>query len=258
MTRHKQVQTIGGVQAAIPPRVVAAREVSHHDLPIGFRVGQFGFHPGLLLSIKSPEPALAGIDRSRTPSRSTGGIRAVVLTTAHVVFRISARILGIHSIAVMHDDIHIKAKIRIRDMLAPIRSRHSPPVGGPSVCNLLIPSVVELTASPVVVAQDTEPWLVAQASTLVDAFKDVVELMSCCSRDLAHRSASTVNFNATPVKVVAHVQDIIGILHRRTSFEGVGHQELRLHIDFRNKAAARSAPGTSGIEALYKLLVVAE
>jgi len=34
------------------------------------------------------------------------------------------QLLGIHSIAVMHDDIHIKAKIRIRDMLAPIPRRY--------------------------------------------------------------------------------------------------------------------------------------
>ena len=40
------------------------------------------------------------------------------------------------------------------------------------------PAVVELAASPVMVAQDAQPRLVAKPGSLVDALKDLVELMS--------------------------------------------------------------------------------
>mmetsp|Transcript_75448 Transcript_75448/g.119702 ORF Transcript_75448/g.119702 Transcript_75448/m.119702 type:complete len:229 (-) Transcript_75448:32-718(-) len=76
-------------------------------------------------------------------------------------------------------------------------------------------------------------------------------------RDLVH-GLPTGLFDATPVEVVAHIQDVVRVLHRRTGPEGVGHQELRLHVDLWHEAAARSAAGASRIEALHELLMSAD
>eukprot|EP00438_Fugacium_kawagutii_P033143 Skav227546 [mRNA] locus=scaffold2241:315017:323115:+ [translate_table: standard] len=61
VTSDQQVQPQAGVQGTVPPGIVAAGEVSHHDLPVCFGIRQLGFNPRLLLGIETPEPVLAGV-----------------------------------------------------------------------------------------------------------------------------------------------------------------------------------------------------
>eukprot|EP00438_Fugacium_kawagutii_P005278 Skav234623 [mRNA] locus=scaffold835:74119:74421:- [translate_table: standard] len=61
MASDQKVQPQGGVEGTVPPRIVAARKMSHHDLPICFGIRQLALNPGLLLSIETPEPIPAGV-----------------------------------------------------------------------------------------------------------------------------------------------------------------------------------------------------
>ena len=98
-----------------------------------------------------------------------------MLGTAEVVLRILLWGPSIHGIAVDGEDVNGEAGVL--DSHAVVWCWHDPSVAGPSVRNLLVPAVVELPPSPVVVAQDADPGLVAEAGTLVDALEDGVELM---------------------------------------------------------------------------------
>mmetsp|Transcript_43422 Transcript_43422/g.80918 ORF Transcript_43422/g.80918 Transcript_43422/m.80918 type:complete len:246 (-) Transcript_43422:435-1172(-) len=243
MASNHQVQAKAGVQRTVPPRIMTAREVGDKDLPVCPRTCQLRFHPRLLFCVKAPKPSLARIHRSWAPSGCAAGIWSVVLPAAHVVLRIFTRILGVHRIAVVHDVVDGEAQIWIGDMLAPIRGRHSPAGTGPCVSDLLVPSVVKLSSSPVVVSKDAQPRLSIETRPVVDSLIDVVKLMSRSARNSSHRCAATVDLNTTPVKVVSHVQDVVGIFRSSSFFEDICHQILRTHVHLWHKTTSCRAAG---------------
>lgn len=88
MPCDQEIQSKSGVEGAVPPGVMAAGEVGHHDLPIRLGVRQLALNPRFLLGIEAPKPSLAGVDRGGAAGGGATGIGAVVLATAHVVLRV--------------------------------------------------------------------------------------------------------------------------------------------------------------------------
>ena len=246
------------VELSIEAALVAAGEVGQTDLPICVALRHLLQSPGLVLAPELHEPLVARIHVGGTPDRSTCGSWGVVLSAAHVVFWVLLGGLGIHGIAVDGEDIDGEA--RILDSHAVVWCRHDPSVAGPGVGNLLVPAVVELPASPVVVAKDADPGLVAEATALVDTLEDGIELMARGRGNAVHGGAAVL-LDTSPVEVVPDVQDKVRVHQAGTRPEGIGNQDLRLRVDSWDEAAARDAVlplVLSPIEASHKLVVGAE
>ena len=181
----------------------------------------------------------------------------VVLDSADVVLRVQFRILRVLGIRVDHEDVHGEAGVHEVDVLAPVCRRQSPAIALPGVGNLLVPAVVEDTASPVVVSQDAQPRLAIQARPVVDALENLVELVVCHVSQLGHWRATGL-LDATPVEVVADVQDELWVHFGRTGLERAGHQCLRLIVDALHETTSGIAHTPHRLVAFDKLLVIAE
>mmetsp|Transcript_9372 Transcript_9372/g.20407 ORF Transcript_9372/g.20407 Transcript_9372/m.20407 type:complete len:204 (+) Transcript_9372:355-966(+) len=192
------------VELGIEAALVAAGEVREADLPIRVALRHLLQSPGLVLPPELHEPLVATVHVGGTPDRSTCGSWRVVLSAAHVVLRVLFWGLGIHGVAVVHDDVDGEAEVWIVDVLEPVRCRHAPARACPGVGNLLIPSVVELPASPVVVAKDADPGLVAEATALVDTLEDGIELMARGRGNAVHGGAAIL-LDTSPIEVVPNV-----------------------------------------------------
>mmetsp|Transcript_36076 Transcript_36076/g.65216 ORF Transcript_36076/g.65216 Transcript_36076/m.65216 type:complete len:268 (+) Transcript_36076:580-1383(+) len=176
--------------------------------------------------------------------------------TAEVVLWVLFRVLGIHGVRVEHVNVHRKIEVWVLNMLAPIWGRHDPALAVPGVGNLLIPAIVEDTATPVMVAEDTEPRNVTEAC--VNPFKNLRELVHRCVRELGHRCAAVL-FDAAPVEVISNIENIIWLHQARPRLESIGNQDLRLIVHAPDIPApwdARRVPFL--VEAFDELLVAAE
>ena len=164
----------------------------------------------LLLRPQSRKPSRAGVNRSRPIRSSAGGARAVVRSAAHVVVGILLWGLCVNKVGVQEVVVHAEAKVSIDHGGGVVRGRHHPAVAGPGIRHLLVPGVVKLEATPVVVAQNTEPRLVAETRALVDAFENLIELVLRWVGDLVHGKPTSL-LDASPVEVVPHIQDVPGL-----------------------------------------------
>ena len=165
---------------------------------------------------------------------------------------------GIDEVGVKEEVIHIEVLVRVDNGGLIVGSGHDPSVASPGVGDLLIPAVVELEASPVMVAQNTEPGLVGEASPLIYTFEDLIELVLRRVRDLIHRTPTSL-LDTAPVEVIPNVEDILWVNERSPGFKGVGHQQLWLVVYACHVATLWCAWRLSaGVKALHKLLMVAE
>mmetsp|Transcript_56903 Transcript_56903/g.92161 ORF Transcript_56903/g.92161 Transcript_56903/m.92161 type:complete len:270 (+) Transcript_56903:666-1475(+) len=176
--------------------------------------------------------------------------------TAEVVLWVLFTVLGIHGIRVEHVNVHRKIEVWVLNMLAPIWGRHDPALAVPGVGNLLIPAIVEDTATVVMVAEYTEPRHFAEGLPSVHPFKNLIELVQGCVRELAHRCAAVL-FDAAPVEVISNIENIIWLHQARPRLESIGNQDLRLIVHAPDIPApwdARRVPFL--VEAFDELLVV--
>mmetsp|Transcript_22958 Transcript_22958/g.34243 ORF Transcript_22958/g.34243 Transcript_22958/m.34243 type:complete len:227 (+) Transcript_22958:669-1349(+) len=212
VSSHQQVQAVLLTQLAIEGAtlpILRTGEVRHRDLPRGCRLFHRARQPGLLLLPKSPEPRRARILVNRTTSRCAGCPCRVVGST-DVVIRIFVIGMGILEVGV--EEPHVNRKT-LRGVLCsgpPKGSRHDPTRACPSVGDLLIPTVVEDAPTPIVIAQHGQPWLAIQPFAVVDAFKDLVELVMGCEGNGVHGSTAGL-FDATPVEVITDIKDELRI-----------------------------------------------
>mmetsp|Transcript_6736 Transcript_6736/g.11350 ORF Transcript_6736/g.11350 Transcript_6736/m.11350 type:complete len:251 (+) Transcript_6736:235-987(+) len=153
----QQVETVHRVQLRVPSSLVSARKVGVDDLPICLGVCELLLQPGLLLLPQAPEEVAALVHGGWAAGGAAAGTRGVVQGAAEIVLWIRSRLFGVHGITVDHEDVHREAEVREVDGLAPIWRRHDPAVAGPRVGNLLVPTVVEDTAAPVVVPEHAQP-----------------------------------------------------------------------------------------------------
>mmetsp|Transcript_388 Transcript_388/g.879 ORF Transcript_388/g.879 Transcript_388/m.879 type:complete len:243 (-) Transcript_388:1033-1761(-) len=151
-------------QLSVPVGLVPTRKVRVHDLPIGPGGCHLRFQPHALLLHQALEIPGTSLDGWRTSGRGTTGPCSVVLSAADVVLRVLVGLEGIFDIAIDVEDVHVETCILEGDMHAPIGCRHHPPGTGPCVGNLLIPTIVEDAAAPVVIAQHAQPKLAIQAA----------------------------------------------------------------------------------------------
>ena len=201
--RHKQVHA-QALQGLVEVLLMSAREVGDDNLPVRLTLSHELRDPWLLLSPKRGEPARARIHRLRAIRCRTRGGGLVVLSTAHVVVGVLLWWHGIDEVGVQEEVVHIEAEVCVDDGRLVVGSRHDPAVASPGVGDLLIPAVVELEASPIMVAQDAEPGLVCEAGPLINAFEDLIELVLRRVRDLIHRTPTCL-LDAAPVKVVPNL-----------------------------------------------------
>mmetsp|Transcript_97632 Transcript_97632/g.285012 ORF Transcript_97632/g.285012 Transcript_97632/m.285012 type:complete len:201 (-) Transcript_97632:323-925(-) len=185
----EEVKAITKTKLPKPGGLESAGEVRHHNLPVcGGRL-QPPLHPPLLLVPEVFEPPVALI-----LARWTSGARAArtgrIVGATDVVLGVEIAQLRIHRVRVEHEEFCAEAQVRVMHELAPIDSWHHPPRIVPRVCNLLVPGVIELPATPVMVAQDTQPFLPVQPRTMVNTIKDGSELVECHLRDLIHWGAA--------------------------------------------------------------------
>mmetsp|Transcript_40092 Transcript_40092/g.85938 ORF Transcript_40092/g.85938 Transcript_40092/m.85938 type:complete len:382 (-) Transcript_40092:708-1853(-) len=259
VSSHQQVQAVLLTQLAIEGAtlpILRTGEVRHRDLPRGCRLFHRARQPGLLLLPKSPEPRRARILVNRTTSRCAGCPCRVVGST-DVVIRIFVIGMGILEVGVEEPEIDGEHLCGVLHSGAPIGCRHDPSRAGPGVGDLLIPAVVEDTAAPVVISQHGKPRLAVQALAAVNTFEDLIELMVCGEGDRVH-GGSAVLLDASPVEVVADIEDVLGVADASSVLHGLGHQELRLVVDALDVAAAIGALRASLVlEALDKWVVLA-
>mmetsp|Transcript_80108 Transcript_80108/g.141366 ORF Transcript_80108/g.141366 Transcript_80108/m.141366 type:complete len:231 (-) Transcript_80108:37-729(-) len=142
----------------------------------------------------------------------------------------------VHGVAVNHEKLCREAEVRVLHVLHPVQARHSPSIAGPGVGNLLVPTLVELESSPVVVAEHAEPWHAVDALTFVNALEDIVELQAGHVSNLVH-GAATVCVDATPVEVVADVEDEVRVLVSCTFVHLDGNEVLGVLVDGRSVSA---------------------
>eukprot|EP00438_Fugacium_kawagutii_P014556 Skav232299 [mRNA] locus=scaffold882:441077:441703:+ [translate_table: standard] len=202
----QQIQSHVG-QGFVETLLMATGEMRHSNLPGGLALGQQPSGPLLLLCPQCSKPPWAAVDRGWPISGCASCARLVVLAGAHVVVWILLRRLSIHKVGIQEVIVHVKAQICIDHGGLVVWCWHHPSVREPGVGHLLVPTVVELEASPVVIAQDAKPGLVAESSSLIHTLENLIELMLGGVRDLVHGLTAGL-FNATPIEVVAHVQDV--------------------------------------------------
>mmetsp|Transcript_109421 Transcript_109421/g.153107 ORF Transcript_109421/g.153107 Transcript_109421/m.153107 type:complete len:223 (-) Transcript_109421:361-1029(-) len=186
---------------------VATREMCYGNLPSSLALGQQPCDPFLLFRPQRSKPAWASINRGGSICSCTCGRRFVVLSAAHVVVGIFLWCFGIHKVGVQEIIVDIKAQVCIDNSGAVVGCWHYPAIGSPGVRHLLIPTVVELEASPVMIAQDTKPGLATETGTLVNTLKDLIKLMLRRVRDLVH-GLPTGLLNPAPVEIITNVEDI--------------------------------------------------
>mmetsp|Transcript_35700 Transcript_35700/g.66492 ORF Transcript_35700/g.66492 Transcript_35700/m.66492 type:complete len:308 (+) Transcript_35700:260-1183(+) len=217
MARDQQIQS-ALPQLAVEVLLMPAGEVRDHNLPRGRGLRKDTTHPNLLLLPEGLKPARAGFDRLGAPSGRTRGPRPVVLGAAHVVVWVLFWRHGVDEIRVKEVIVDIKAQVLVDDRCLVVRRGQHPTVAEPGIGQLLVPTIVELEASPVMVSEDTEPWLLTETRSLVHSLKDLIELVLGGIRDLIHRRATRF-LDATPVKVVPNVEDVLGIHLGRPGLE---------------------------------------
>mmetsp|Transcript_107788 Transcript_107788/g.285678 ORF Transcript_107788/g.285678 Transcript_107788/m.285678 type:complete len:507 (+) Transcript_107788:70-1590(+) len=230
VTRHQQVQAVSFVQMGIVPGVGSAREVRDHDLPVGVGHGQFRLQPPLLLVVRRPKPALAIRNGGRPTTGSAIGIRRIVLPAAEVVHRVFVRILGVVGIGV--DDEVLHGEAGVEHLLAVVPPRHDPVRVHERVADLLRPSVIELIAAVVMVAQCADPRLVGEAA--VDTLPGLREALAREARGL---SGGAFLRDARPIQVVADVKHVLWIGGGRALLHDVGDEDLGAVVDALNVAA---------------------
>mmetsp|Transcript_68805 Transcript_68805/g.143696 ORF Transcript_68805/g.143696 Transcript_68805/m.143696 type:complete len:253 (-) Transcript_68805:942-1700(-) len=236
--------------------IFTAGEVGHHDLPVSLTLGHLLSQPHLLFSPQVGEVLWARLDRSRAIHNGAVGIGRVVLGAAHVVFRVLGRLLGIVEIGIHKIDIDREVLVGILHWHHVVDSRHHPTLASVGVGDLLVPTVVEHSATPVVVAQNTQPWLARQTGSLVDILVDLVELMVSSPGNLTHRSSASL-LDTAPVEVITDIEEETRILLCCTFFHRTGDKLLRLRVDTLDEATAgRAALALAhGVEASNELLV---
>mmetsp|Transcript_118142 Transcript_118142/g.314375 ORF Transcript_118142/g.314375 Transcript_118142/m.314375 type:complete len:316 (+) Transcript_118142:151-1098(+) len=171
----QQVQAIVLVELLVPMRLVPTSEMRDGNLPVRRRLVELLLQPLLLRLPGRPHPAVAIARRPGAAVAGAGGPRRVVRGAADVVLRVGAWRLGVHGVGVEHVDVNGKVLVWETHVLAEVLRRHDPAVAHPSVDDLLVPSIVELPAAVVVVAQHAQPGLAVQAWAAVDLLKDVVK-----------------------------------------------------------------------------------
>mmetsp|Transcript_86367 Transcript_86367/g.220020 ORF Transcript_86367/g.220020 Transcript_86367/m.220020 type:complete len:379 (+) Transcript_86367:374-1510(+) len=260
VSRHKQVQAELLAQRPVPCLVLAvltAREVGDHDLPGRRRLTEFVLQPDLLLSPQGLEVGGAILDGCRTLRRRAIGTYRVVRLAADVVLRVHPWTLRVVDVRVDHEDVGREQFRRVLHAHHVVRGRHDPAVAGPSVRNLLIPTVVKTTATPIVVAQNAQPRLALEARARVDALKDLVELVMSREGDLIHGGAASL-LDAAPVEIVADVQEVLRLIDLGALLHRLRHQLLGLVVHAGHEAAGHRAVRSSSFVALDEILMVAQ
>mmetsp|Transcript_81166 Transcript_81166/g.194772 ORF Transcript_81166/g.194772 Transcript_81166/m.194772 type:complete len:260 (+) Transcript_81166:165-944(+) len=140
-------------QLRVPVALMTAGKVRDGDLPVRLRRAELLLHPLSLPAEQAPEPGLALLRRGGSPRRRAGSL-LVEFAMAQVGAGTGIDVMSILNIGVEHEVVDLKTQIRILHVLAEVEGRHDPSVAGPSVGNLLVPGVVELTSTVVVVAED--------------------------------------------------------------------------------------------------------
>mmetsp|Transcript_123746 Transcript_123746/g.361341 ORF Transcript_123746/g.361341 Transcript_123746/m.361341 type:complete len:557 (+) Transcript_123746:99-1769(+) len=248
---HQQVQAVRLVHLHVEASIDAAGEVRHHNLPVCAGLCQLLGKPLPLPRPAGRKPARAGAHGAG----SAGAVRArvVVLAAADVVVGVRARALRVLVVGVQDVDVDREARIREVYVLAEVGGGHDPSSALPRVGNLLVPAVREAEAAPVVVPQRADPG----RRSPVDAVEDQVELVRLSAAGSAHwRSA--VHLEASPIEVVAHVQNEFWRIPPRARIEGCGHEDLSLVVDALDVAAGRGTLLAMRLIALDKRLVVTE
>mmetsp|Transcript_24171 Transcript_24171/g.67846 ORF Transcript_24171/g.67846 Transcript_24171/m.67846 type:complete len:384 (-) Transcript_24171:308-1459(-) len=188
------------------PSVLAElwREMGHDHEPVRIGGAHALLHPGDLFLPKLCKPVKAIGRRSR--ARSTAGRTGVVVERrADVVIRQVAGWEGIVDITVHEKIVH--CKVAMFHLGAPIESGSEPPVAAaPSVRDGLVPSLCELVAAIIVVAQDTHPRFPRKVRTIVDLLEDSIPLSDGAP---FHAATSTaLRIDTTPIEVVPDVQQV--------------------------------------------------
>mmetsp|Transcript_2564 Transcript_2564/g.5190 ORF Transcript_2564/g.5190 Transcript_2564/m.5190 type:complete len:503 (+) Transcript_2564:3-1511(+) len=251
---HQEVQA-HAPQLTVPRGLVAAREVRHDDLPLGRRLPNLALQPDLLALPQLLEPAQAQPKAWRPTRDGAARPGLVVLLAADVVLGVLIQWLRVHDVGVDREDVHAEMLIRVVHLHAVVGGGHDPAVAVPRVGNLLIPAVVEHAAAPVVVAEDADPGHAIKALPVVDILEDLVELVLGLVGQGAHGVAAVL-LDASPVEVVADVQDELWVELRRVLLELLCDKHLRLGVKSIHEAAAGLA--VLGVVAVDELLVAAE
>mmetsp|Transcript_46704 Transcript_46704/g.101775 ORF Transcript_46704/g.101775 Transcript_46704/m.101775 type:complete len:212 (+) Transcript_46704:829-1464(+) len=164
-------------------------------------------------------------------STSCACVGATVLSTANVVLRIPPWAFpDVEDVGVNKQPVNVEARIMygcspIDGWLQPTTCRLWQ--AAPAVCNHLVPALVELPASPVVVSKHSKPWFVINTWTLPHFLVDPLPLLGVAT--LIH--IATVAVHSTPIKVVAHVDDVVWIPVLAASVERPRHAPLRIVIN---------------------------
>mmetsp|Transcript_55355 Transcript_55355/g.103868 ORF Transcript_55355/g.103868 Transcript_55355/m.103868 type:complete len:516 (-) Transcript_55355:463-2010(-) len=225
----QQIQAQFLVQLLVPAGLVSALEVSGNDLPCGGRLLQLLLNPFRLGFPGVPHELETGVQIPR--AARAGAVRPwrIVRSSADIMLRIGTLRVRIHGVGVQHVDLH--REVGILHPLHEVLSRHDPPVAGPGVGDLLIPGLVELETAIVMVSEYAEPWLAINARAVVDALKDLVELVFSHRVDLVHGSPA-IRVHTSPVKIVADVDDQVGIAAGSSLLELVCHVQLCMVVRF--------------------------
>mmetsp|Transcript_11807 Transcript_11807/g.25602 ORF Transcript_11807/g.25602 Transcript_11807/m.25602 type:complete len:420 (+) Transcript_11807:648-1907(+) len=205
MSSDNEVKTVLVAQLFPEGDVPARREVCDNDLPVGSGVIQALVDPLLLFLPSVTEPSRACFNTSQAQV-STGGVLLDVSITADVVLRVSRGGLCHEVVRVQEEVVHREAWIS--DDLPPVLCRKDPTISdAPCVGDKLIPSSVEAVATVVVISEDTQPRFPLQTSSDVDVLVRPLELTS--RNDLVGRCDATLQVDATPIKVVSDVEEVV-------------------------------------------------
>mmetsp|Transcript_82446 Transcript_82446/g.214825 ORF Transcript_82446/g.214825 Transcript_82446/m.214825 type:complete len:212 (-) Transcript_82446:444-1079(-) len=135
----------------------------------------------------------------------------------HVVPLELVRLQGIRVVGIQDKNVKGELLVRIRHCLLIVGCRHHPPGVLPSVSNLLVPGIVETPPTIVVVAQSAYPRYI----TGIHGVENRVELVLCLEAQLRHWRCPASLLDATPIEVVADVEDIVRVARRRTLAHGL-------------------------------------
>mmetsp|Transcript_43616 Transcript_43616/g.60589 ORF Transcript_43616/g.60589 Transcript_43616/m.60589 type:complete len:203 (-) Transcript_43616:535-1143(-) len=194
---------------------MATGKVRDDDLPCRRRLSHQVANPHFLLVPELRKPMGTVLDRLWAARGCAGGIRVVVLGAAHVVARVLLRWHCIDKVGVKEVIVHVKVQVLVDDGGLVVRRRENPAITKPGVGQLLVPTIVELEATPVMVSKNAEPRLLAESWPLVNALEDLVELMLRGIGNLIHGSSASL-LDAAPVKIISNIEDILRI-HERCS-----------------------------------------
>mmetsp|Transcript_77170 Transcript_77170/g.233938 ORF Transcript_77170/g.233938 Transcript_77170/m.233938 type:complete len:272 (-) Transcript_77170:63-878(-) len=149
---------------------------------------------------------------------------------------VGVRLEGIEDIGV-HEEV-IDGKVRVPRSRLPVQRGRQPPalppgVLEPGVRDGLVPAVGHHEAAEVVVAEDAEPLLAVEPGAGVDVLEDALPLARSIGAPVEGRAA--LDLNASPVEVVAHVEDVLWLAYRRPLDHLLGDILLRHVVSANNK-----------------------